>query len=214
MRHPLRNALYIIIGTGWAVGVAIGGWKLWGFDATAGTPAKAQAMWPAEAQLARRAALPALVLLVHPHCPCSRATIGELARLTADGHGKLTATVVMLRPADSAEGWEQTDLWRSAAAIPGVTVVPDVEGRESKRFGAATSGQTLLYAADGRLLFNGGITESRGHSGDNAGRSAILALVLDPKSAPSGRVLSTPVYGCPLFDESACTRGGDQTCPK
>jgi hypothetical protein len=91
----------------------------------------------------------------------------------------------------------------------------DLEGRESRRFGAATSGQTLLYAADGRLLFNGGITESRGHSGDNAGRSAILSLVLGLTSAPTGQPLSTPVYGCPLFDESApCPRKGDETCPK
>jgi hypothetical protein len=172
-------------------------------------------MWPVESRLPRNTTMPAVVLLVHPHCPCSRATIGELARLMADGHGKLTATVVMLRPTGAAEGWEQTDLWRTAAAIPGVIVVADSDGRESRRFGAATSGQTLLYAADGRLLFNGGITESRGHSGDNAGRSAILSLVLGSSSHPSGPPLSTPVYGCPLFDDSAaCLREGAETCPK
>ena len=38
-----------------------------------------------------------------------------------------------------------------------------------QRFGAETSGQTLLYDRDGRLLFSGGTTGSRGHDGDNAG---------------------------------------------
>jgi hypothetical protein len=146
------------------------------------------------------------VLLIHPHCPCSRATIEELARLMNDCNGKVNATVLMLHPAETAKTWEQTDLWRSAVVIPGVSVVADEEGRESQRFGAATSGQTLLYAADGRLLFAGGITESRGHSGDNAGRSAVCELVL--ASNPGlRRPLHTPVYGCPLFDHcSVCTQ--------
>src|SRR2546422_11203944 len=140
MRHSLRSALYVIIGTGWAASVAIGGWRLWGFDSTAGIPARPQPMWPADSKLARNSAIPSLVLLVHPHCPCSRATIGELARLMADGHGKVTATVVMIRPTGAAEGWEQTDLWRSATAIPGVTVVADSDERESRRLGALTTG--------------------------------------------------------------------------
>src|SRR5258707_12024279 len=138
MRHSLRRTLYLIIGTAWAAAVGVGGWRLWGFDATAGSFARAQPIWPVESRLLRNAAMPAVVLLVHPHCPCSRATIEELARLMADGHGKLTATVVMLRPSGAAEGWEHSDLWQSAAAIPGVTVVADFEGRGSPRVCAAT----------------------------------------------------------------------------
>jgi hypothetical protein len=121
-----------------------------------------------------------------------------------DCNGKVKATVLMLHPAEAADKWEQTDLWRSAAVIPGVSVNADEEGRESQHFGAATSGQALLYAVDGRLLFAGGITESRGHSGDNAGRSAVCKLV--HRSDPGvRRPLNTPVYGCPLFDQcSVC----------
>ena len=79
-------------------------------------------------------------------------------------------------------------------------------GIESRRFGAATSGQALLYAADGRLLFAGGITESRGH------RATTRAARRSPRSSwsgGSGRAGHTPVYGCPLFDESsACPKEG------
>jgi hypothetical protein len=90
-------------------------------------------------------------------------------------------------------------------------VVADDGGVESQRFGALSSGQALLYGADGRLLFAGGITESRGHQGDNAGESAIAALVLG--AGRSGQSSSTPVYGCPLFDgSSSCLKEGTATC--
>ncbi len=53
----------------------------------------------------------------------------------------------------------------------------DDDGAEAKRFGAETSGQTLLYDERGTLAFSGGITGSRGHAGDNAGRASLLALI-------------------------------------
>jgi hypothetical protein len=129
--------------------------------------------------------------------------------------GKLVTTILLLRPTDAPEGWERTSLWHAAASIPGVTVVADNDGAESRRFGAATSGQALLYAADGRLLFAGGITESRGHGGDNAGRSAIVSLVRSGSAllGAGQPELQTPVYGCPLFDpaDTSPTEGMD-TC--
>jgi hypothetical protein len=100
-----------------------------------------------------------------------------------------------MKPPGFAKDWEKSSLWRSAAAIPHVTVVRDDHGLEASRFGAATSGQTLLYSANGLLLFSGGITGSRGHAGDNAGRAAILALLHREALARS----SSFVFGCPLF---------------
>jgi hypothetical protein len=128
-----------------------------------------------------------------------------------DCDGKLIAAVLVFRPAGVPDGWERTDLWDSAAAIPGVLVVGDDEGAEALRFGAATSGQVLLYSADGRLLFAGGIIPSRGHEGDNAGRSAIIALV----RGTATQVMRAPVFGCPLFDSSAtCPLGGSLAGPR
>ena len=43
--------------------------------------------------------------------------------------------------------------------------------------GATTSGHVLLYDAGGVLRFAGGITDGRGHEGDNAGLDAALALL-------------------------------------
>lgn len=213
MPRARGRVLYAVVGLLWATAVTFGVSRLWKYDATAGAAARAPEAWPAGTRISQTAGLPTLVLLIHPQCPCSRATIDELSSLMTHCRGRLTATVLMLRPGGMPEGWERTDLWDSAAAIPGVTVAADVGGFESRRFGAATSGQALLYASDGRLLFTGGITGSRGHRGDNDGRAAVTALVLDSARAASGAAV-TPVYGCPLSnDASPCPKEGTPACP-
>jgi len=112
--------------------------------------------------------------------------------------GRVTAYVLFVKPANFSEGWEKTDLWTSAAAIPGVRVIEDDQGIEAGRFHAATSGQTMLYDKEGKLIFSGGITGARGHEGDNAGRTAIVSLLnLDEANRDE-----TPVFGCPLFAQA------------
>src|SRR6185503_18823559 len=127
----------------------------------------------------------------------SRASLGELAILSAHNGGKLDAHVFFYLPAQETSTWAQTQLWRDATAIPGVHAIEDREAVVAKAFGSFTSGQTLLYDADGRLLFKGGITAFRGHSGDNAGRLAITAM-LQGETMPSLPVV-TPVFGCSLI---------------
>jgi hypothetical protein len=104
--------------------------------------------------------------------------------------------VLFLKPAGASDAWTHTDLWAAASALPDVTVVTDYDGTEARRFGVSTSGQTLLYGENGRLLFAGGITGARSHRGDNDGRRAIVAL-LNREGAPRA---STNVFGCALFD--------------
>src|SRR5882724_1733252 len=117
-------------------------------------------------------------MFAHPRCPCTRATLGELELVMARCEGLLNAHVVFIRPDSTTEDWPRTGLWRRAAAIRGVTVHSDDAGLEARRFGVETSGHTLLYDRRGHLLFQGGITAARGHSGDNPGRSALVALLL------------------------------------
>jgi len=107
--------------------------------------------------------------------------------------GRCTAYVVFVNPAHHDE-WTATDLWNQAAAIPGVRLIRDDGDVETRLFGAETSGQAFLYAADGRLLFRGGITPARGHSGDNSGRSAIQSIVAGGRADQ----IETPVFGCHL----------------
>jgi len=214
MHQVLRRAPFAMGLTAWAALVALGAMRLWKYEAAAGTSARPPLRWPADSHIVLSRRLPTLVLLVHPHCPCSRATIGELAKLMTNCDGRLAATVLVLHPAGMPDTWVRTDLWSSAAAIAGVTVLADDDGAEARRFGAATSGQSLLYSKDGELLFAGGITESRGHSGDNAGRSAIESLVLSTGTRPTTQPAVTPVYGCPLFGPGACQMEGSNPCPQ
>lgn len=183
------------IGAAW-LGVVLAGTFL--MMAYANTPSEAGAPpvnWPDSSQLAHNREKPTLVMFLHPKCPCSRATVGELALLMAHCQGRVETHVFFLRPAGKTVEWAQSDLWQEAALIPGVTIHRDDEGREAQHFNAATSGETVLYDARGRLQFHGGITTARGHSGDNAGRDALQDLLLQ---MPVSQTV-TPVYGCSLF---------------
>jgi hypothetical protein len=183
------------LGAVWLCAAIAGLWVLWRYDNTPGAPAHAPNEWPAATTLARASDRPTLVMLVHPHCTCTTASMAELAEAIARARTQPKTYVLFMAPRQFAEGWAHTDLWHSAARLPGVTVVSDDDGREARKFGAETSGQTLLYDERGQLLFSGGITGARAHAGDNAGRQSLVAL-LNRKPAPRA---GTNVFGCPLF---------------
>jgi len=122
----------------------------------------------------------------------------ELAQIMAHTKGKLAAYVLFLKPEKTGSDWNNTTLMKTAAAIPGVTVISDADGHEGLTFGVETSGHVLLFNADGRRLFSGGITAARGHSGDNAGESAIETLV----NGGTAKQNSALVFGCPLHGSS------------
>lgn len=162
---------------------------------SAGVAAAAPGLWPAASRIERETDRVTLVVLAHPHCPCTRATINELSKLMTRLDRKLTAYVVFTRPDGVEADWEKSDTWMSAANIPGVYVISDDNGLETQLFGARTSGQAMLYDSHGKLLFSGGITIGRGAEGDSTGASAIVSLV----SGETPPVRETSVFGCPLF---------------
>jgi hypothetical protein len=141
--------------------------------------------------------LPTIIFFAHPKCPCTRASLRELAKLTADINGKARTYVVFIKPKEEEDDWASTDLRTMAEAIPGVQVVIDRDEVETKIFNARTSSLTLLYDRTGQLRFDGGITAARGHEGDNAGRSAIFEIV----TSDAERTAETLVFGCPLFQK-------------
>jgi len=151
-------------------------------------------VFPPESRIERVAERPTLIFFAHPKCPCTRASLRELARLMTDADGRLQAYVVFIKPKDESEEWTQTDLRANAETIPNVRVLVDEDERETKIFSARTSSLTLLYDRAGNLRFNGGITAARGHEGDNAGRRAIFEIVTKDAFETS----ETAVFGCPL----------------
>ena len=193
-KRILATSLFAIT---WIAAVAFGLGVLFQYENTPGRVGAVSPEWP-ETQIERATDRPTLVMLAHPHCPCTAASVGELAQIMARLPGGVSAYVLFVKPKGAGGDWEDTNLRRAAEAIPGVKVVFDPDGVEARRFGAETSGHTLLYGADGRLLFSGGITASRGHAGENAGESAIIALVNHQTPLRN----QTLVFGCSLTNRA------------
>lgn len=205
-RSPrLKRALGAGAAVVWVLAVGFGLVTLWNYENAPGAPATAPAEWPSASRLPRPQDRAALVMFLHPQCPCSEASVAELARLMARTEGELDAHVLFLAPPDAPDTWVQSDLWRAAAAIPGVHVARDEQGAEAVRFGALTSGESMVYDRRGRLQFNGGLTASRGHEGDNAGRSAVESILA---GRPARRTTFT--FGCALFDAEHNAKNGSR----
>jgi hypothetical protein len=192
---PTQRLHYLVpAGAAWLFVVAAGSFALWRYEATPGPVRSAPLSWPVDSRILTDPERANLVMFVHPHCPCTRASIGELARILARSGDSVRAHLFFVKPLGAPPGWEQTDLWENAAFLPGAYLQVDEGGVEAQRFGAVTSGQVVLYACRGALLFDGGITALRGHWGDNAGSQAILERLADSEHEPA----TTTVYGCPL----------------
>jgi hypothetical protein len=185
----------------WASTICFGMCALIDYGAAPGLTGQTAEQWPVDSTLQLLPEQPTLLMFVHPRCPCTRASIGELSELLTGSQGAINVQVLVNAPAEWTDPEIQTDVWQSAAAIPGVTVRKDPEGVEARRFGALTSGQVLVYSAQGQLQFRGGITGARGHSGLNFGRSTVAAVLNEPASMSDG-VKQCSVFGCSLLTPS------------
>jgi hypothetical protein len=189
-----RVWLFLAI-TLWLGGIGAGLWKLWAYDNRPGVSAHAPDRWPEGTSLSRSSDGPTLLFVAHPQCTCTAASLQELAEILARAPHRPKTYVLFLKPVAVDDGWEQTDLWRTARAIEGVTALRDDDGVEAKRFDVATSGQTFLYDKSGTLIFSGGITGSRAHAGENAGELALISLLTNGQANQR----ASSVFGCPLF---------------
>ncbi len=192
-----RSTLISTLSFLWLFIVVFGLWQVFRYDNRPGMAAPAPVRWPKTISVKQNSHLASLIMVIHPHCPCSRASLAELSQLMARSQSHLNATVVFVQYPGVTQKWVQTDTWRQAGAIPGVRVLSDFNGKIAHQLRAQTSGQTYLYDGQGHLLFSGGLTGERGMEGDNAGLSAILSVVHGQSSSRT----HTPVFGCPLFPQ-------------
>lgn len=195
---PVKVAMVV-----WVLLVAAGMHSIWRYESTAGAADAAPPHWPLQSGI-RPTGRATVVMLAHPYCSCTRASIAELAVLMSRLSDRVSAVVVFSMPGGDPDGWAASESWRSAAAIPGVTVMADPDGAESRRFHATTSGMVVAYDRAGDLVFQGGITSARGHEGDNAGRRRLTAALMGARADRP----DSPVFGCALEDsEDARHRG-------
>ena len=193
-----RNGwLLALIGV-WAAAVIGGEVWMWRYQLTPGAaPGPAPRTWPAGSAVPDHRGRPLLLMVAHPKCPCTRASLNELRRLQVRFQGLRVQPDVYLSlivPAGAGAEWVDGPVMRNAASIPGLHVVLDPGGRFAARLGATTSGHVLVYDGDDSLLFSGGITSARAHEGDSEGQSAIVKALYGEKP-PAG---DSAVFGCGL----------------
>lgn len=188
----------------WLAVTAAGLAALASYSATAAPEGRAPERWPSECGVERLSGRATVLLFLHPHCPCSRATIAMLHRCIARSGGEPDVVALVYAPTSMEASWADGPLRELAAKLPGVRVVNDPDGREARRFGAAASGHIVAYDAAGSLAFEGGITASRGHEGDNFGADVLTAVLRDQPIAPA----RAPTYGCEIDPAAAA-----EACP-
>lgn len=187
--------LWLLGGGLWLLFLAGGWYALLRQEFTPGPGDSGPEHWPSRTDLARDPARMTLVLYALRNCPCTRATLSELAEIKARAAEQVSVHIVLVCPEEVRDDRVGADIEALAESLPGVQVRIDAEGREARRFGARTSGQVFLYDRDGQLLFSGGITDSRGHAGESVGRRTIVACLQEGVRERK----KTLVYGCPLF---------------
>jgi len=163
------------------------------FESTPGRAAEARDVWPASSRIPRAAGEWRLVMLIHPRCSCSRASIEELRTIIEKSPPSLQTYVVVYRPSDFPAGWEKTDVFVAASHLPRTHIVLDQDGHEAALFHGFTSGQTYLYDGGGHLRFSGGITLLRGHAGFNSGTAGVMQIVRSGEGKGQH-----PVFGCAI----------------
>src|SRR5688500_13841918 len=108
-----RKSLVIVFTCAWLLAVVVGLRVLWGYANRAGETGAAPSDWPATTKLVRGEKGATLVMFVHPMCPCSQASAGELARLMARCEQPLDVKVVAVEPPDAPKAWAQNSLLKT-----------------------------------------------------------------------------------------------------
>ncbi len=192
----LRTTIIVVL---WLAAIFGGIAAMRGYEFTAGTDPRAPFRWPEASSIPRKACTPTLVVFAHPRCPCTKATLDQLASALEKAGASAGAKVVFFMPRGADAAWTGSAAIQRASAIPGVSVLMDEGGREARMFHAVTSGRTLLYSEKDELIFDGGITASRGHSGENQAATALVSLLRKSSTVHT----TAPVFGCSILQTCA-----------
>jgi hypothetical protein len=153
-------------------------------------------------------------VVLHPRCSCSRATLAELQEAAAGFKAPYNAVLLIAQPKGADASWQNASLYREAQRALHAQIVLDEDGRMAERFGALTSGDVRFFSAEAAnsnrtLRFAGGVTGSRGMTGQNAGILALQrAFAEETQGRVAGSPARTPVFGCGLFTPASPTQAG------
>ena len=129
------------------------------------------------------------VVIAHPHCPCTAASLKAIRSLAAGHKDEISVRTVLVS--------DQRDLespnYRLAIAIPGGTAEWLTITHALERYDAHTSGQVFIFSSSGKLAYSGGVTPARGID-----QPRFAAQLFERIKASDGALESYPVFGCPL----------------
>lgn len=174
------------LGVAWLISLGYTWHKALLYDTTPGRSAQ-RIVQPPRTQFSRLSC----VIVAHPFCPCTRATLKAMRQVVNTYPGQLSCTVVFAgqRPQPDCENLQL------AKAIPGASIESMSAKQAREQYDAYTSGQTLVYDRDGKRLFAGGITPDRG--GDDPRFALNIFKEIQKGHEKTG---TYPVYGCALGD--------------
>ena len=135
----------------WLIAATAGLLLVADYDSKPGPSARPPQHWPSGVSLTPHRSKATVLMFLHPRCPCSRASLFELARLAHDERDTLEMQVVFAQPEEVAVDWSQSDLWESAVANRDFRVIIDQGGTLAREFRVQTSGQALVYDRAGVL---------------------------------------------------------------
>ncbi|GJM21604.1 MAG: hypothetical protein DHS20C15_15190 [Planctomycetota bacterium] len=187
----------VLFGTLWVAALCFGFRGLLDYSSAPSDPGTPVSAWPDDTELGAESGGPELLMFAHALCPCTQASLAELERVLARAPERPRARVVLWSDPTQPERFSESRLRDRVRAVPEIELVEDPGGRLACNFGVTTSGTTVLFDADGRRRFAGGITASRGHEGTSVGTLALDALLRGESTERS----AAPVYGCSLTDD-------------
>lgn len=145
---------------------------------------------------------PIAVVFLHPHCPCSQATVAMIERsLSTLPNEQYEIMFIHYVSMDHDQQWNNSALIRKVHSIPRVTVIPDPHSHIAAAFGARISGEVLAFDSSGTRAYHGGVTNSRGHEGANPGIEAMEAVL----RGETPELAELPTYGCVLTEQTETT---------
>ena len=181
----------------WIVVLILGFGAMAWYKQQPGPVGKIQSHWPQNVSQPLNPFRHNLVLFAHPGCSCTYASIVELEKLLVSHKNKFNVQIYFYYPSDKTKEWTNSTSKTYALKLPNTEVIDDRGGEFARRFGALTSGQAILYSPEGKLVFAGGLTETRGHIGESEGTRSIASAIETGQSL----IKSTSTFGCILFSE-------------
>lgn len=188
----------------WLVGIAIGSYFMFQHEYTPGAQEPAPQQLPAdlEKQFGASEKKLTLVMAVHPDCPCTSASIEQLDRFLAL-HEKDTRAIALFWTDRSgnppSNSLENNSYWQRLQKLDAVSLMKDPEGKTAESLGSLVSGTVTAYDAEGKLVFQGGLTATRGHAGPSPALDALNAILA---GKPIPEISTTMSFGCSLNDRS------------